>query len=143
MVMTIVMFGLFVVVVLLGLAHIAALRRRGRAEREAIDSERRYRLPRLGLYQFFELIAFRAWLSSVRPSLQLATTMFDTTAETELTSLKPLAAWFEQESTKSLKKAPFWAGAPADWTAKVHAPAPTSDTITEFCPEPRMSTYWA
>ena len=44
MVMTIVMFGLFVVVVLLGLAHIAALRRRGRAEREAIESERRYRL---------------------------------------------------------------------------------------------------
>ena len=44
MVMTIVMFGLFVVVVLLGLAHIAELRRRGRAEREAIDSERRYRL---------------------------------------------------------------------------------------------------
>src|SRR5204863_2441346 len=44
MVMTVVMFGLFVVVVLLGLAHIAALRRRGRAEREAIDSERRYRL---------------------------------------------------------------------------------------------------
>ena len=44
MVMTIVMFGLFVVVVLLGLAHIAALRRRGRAEREAIDSERRYQV---------------------------------------------------------------------------------------------------
>jgi PAS domain S-box-containing protein len=42
--MTIVMFGLFVVIVLLGLAHVAELRRRGRAELEAIESERRYRL---------------------------------------------------------------------------------------------------
>jgi PAS domain S-box-containing protein len=44
MVMTIVMFGLFVVIALLGLAHVAELRRRGRAELEAIQSERRYRL---------------------------------------------------------------------------------------------------
>src|SRR6266446_6726342 len=44
MVMTIVMFGLFVVIVLLGLAHVAELRRRGRAERGALESERRYRL---------------------------------------------------------------------------------------------------
>src|SRR5712692_7726943 len=44
MVMTIVMFGLFVVIVLLGLAHVGELRRRGRAEREVLESERRYRL---------------------------------------------------------------------------------------------------
>src|SRR5205823_9811823 len=78
-----------------------------------------------------------------RPSLQLATITFDTSVEFELTSLKPLAAWFEQDSTKSLKDAPNWLGAPVAWTVKVHAPAPTCDSITEFCPEPRMSTYWA
>jgi PAS domain S-box-containing protein len=44
MVMTLVILALCIALPVLGVAHIAEQRRRGRAEREAIDSERRFRL---------------------------------------------------------------------------------------------------
>ena len=43
MVMTLVILALCIALPVLGVAHIAEQRRRGRAEREAIESERRFR----------------------------------------------------------------------------------------------------
>ena len=61
MVMTLVILALCVALPVLGVAHIAEQRRRGRAEREAIESERRFRQLAESSFDMIVLPVYYSW----------------------------------------------------------------------------------